>query len=256
MKMERSFAVGEIAEVEVNIPAGDIALRSGEPHKVDVVVSGSERALESLEIDEAGGAIVVFSRGANRRFVSRGVDVTISMPPGGVASLKTSAGDVDVRVPLERLTVKLAAGDVRAGDVAGLAEVKSASGDVSIDRAGEVRVSTASGDIKIGVVDGDVTAHTASGDVAVGVFGREADLKSASGDLSIDRVDGSDVRAKTMAGSVILGLPSGLEVEADITSMTGSIRSELTPSGLPGGRAVRLQVKTLSGNVVLRPAGR
>lgn len=255
MKLERTFQVEDRPEIDVAIPAGDIIVREGRPGQIDVVVSGSERGLESIEIDEAGGIVTVLSRGPNRRFLSRGVDVAIAMPSGGVAALKTSSGDVHVRVPVERLTVKLASGDVRAEHVEGTAEVKSASGDVTIGRAGEARVSTASGDIKIGRVAEDVTAHTASGNIAVAVFGREANLKSASGDLSVDRVDGIEVRAKTMAGTVTLGLPPGLEVDADLLSMSGTIRNEVTPSGVAPERSVRLNVKTLSGNVVLRSAG-
>ena len=62
-------------------------------------------------------------------------------------------------------------GDVRSGPVAGSANAKTVSGDIRFDAviAGDVRFTSVSGDVEIGIAEGsavDVDAGSTSGDLS------------------------------------------------------------------------------------------
>lgn len=253
-KLERSFDVEGAPEIDLSIPAGDIVLRERQGSTVEVVLSGSDRALEGIEIEQYGRSVVVRHRGSRKRLILRHTDVTVEMPPNGQARVKTASGDVKVSVPLAECDIRVAAGEVRVATVSGSCNVRSASGEVIIDHAGEVRVVAASGDIRIDGVATDVDASTASGSIAVGSFGENAVLKSASGDVTVDRFDGVDLNAKSLSGHIRIGIPAGLEIEANLQSMSGSVRNELSPAGASPRKRVHLYAKTLSGDITLRDA--
>ena len=251
-KLERSFEIEGRADLEVVIAAGKVSVAEAAGGTVDVVVAGSDRALETIEIEQLGRTVVVRQRASGRLPFTPSTDVTVEMPAGGRVSIKTASGDVRVSVPLDELFVKVAASDVRVGIVHGSCTVKSASGGVALERAGDAQLASASGDIRVDRVDTDLAATTASGDITVGSFGRTAILKTASGEIVVDRFEAADLDTKSMSGSIRVGLPPGLEVDADLQSLSGSIRNELgEPSGPRFGRA-HLRAKTLSGDIVLR----
>jgi DUF4097 and DUF4098 domain-containing protein YvlB len=253
-KLERSFRIEGSAELEVSIAAGQVIVGESTSGQVEVTVSGSERALELIEIEQLGRTVVVRQRGSGRRLFSRSTDVNVEMPSGGDVMIKTAAGDVRIAVPVDELQVKVAAGDVRVGSVARNCIVKSASGAVVVDHAGEADLSSASGAIKVGRVDGEVSATTASGDVSLGSFGKSALLKTASGDIVVEQLSGAELNIRSMSGTLKIGLPPGLEVDAQLQSLSGSIRNELGDSATPSGRRATLFAKTVSGDIVLRSA--
>ena len=54
-------------------------------------------------------------------------------------------------------------------------------------------------------------------------------IGTTSGDVRIDRADGSSIGVKCISGDVTLGLPAGIRVEPDISTLSG--RTSLpTPS--------------------------
>jgi len=253
-KLEYSFEVHGRPEVEVSIPSGDVSVHEVEGEAIDVVVSGRERDLAEIEVDQIGNRVTIQWRSSGRRRFSRRADVSIGMPPRGHAMLKTASGDVKVEVPMASVDVRVASGDVRVGPVTGSVRVKSASGDVRVDSAGEAQISTASGDIRVESIEDDLTAKTASGNIHVGVVGGDVTMKSAAGDLTIGRVDGDSVTATTVSGNVRLGLPPGLKVEANLRALSGTIRNELPEGSGEVRKHVRLAAKALSGDIVLRAA--
>jgi DUF4097 and DUF4098 domain-containing protein YvlB len=148
--------------------------------------------------------------------------------------------------------------------------VKGASGDIRLDHARRARLSTASGDIRVGTIDGDLTvsgassglhvaevggsleATLASGDLRVERVGGNARVSTASGDIWLQRAEGSLVQMKSISGDLNLGLPDGVRVEADLTTMTGTIRlPNKDPAAQPPQRTVRLVAHTASGDIVV-----
>jgi DUF4097 and DUF4098 domain-containing protein YvlB len=255
-KLERTFTIQGSPELEVSIAAGSVTVGESAGDSVMVSVSGSEAVLDTVEIEQLGRTVVVRQQTSGRRLFAfaRSIDVVVEMPAGGDAAIKTAAGDVRTSLVLTDLQVKVASGDVRVARVTGTCVVKSASGSVVVDHAGEAQLGSASGDIRVERVDSDLTASTASGDIAIGSFGKSATLKTASGDIVVDRLDGAELDVKSMSGNVRVGLPPGLQVEAKLQSLSGSIRNELDEPSGERGRHAYLRAKTVSGDIVLRSA--
>jgi DUF4097 and DUF4098 domain-containing protein YvlB len=116
-----------------------------------------------------------------------------------------------------------------------------------------VVVSTGSGDVQIGASHAETVVKTGSGDLRVGEAHHDVSLATGSGDFVIDHVHRGRLSAKGASGDVRVGIPSGLPVWTDLTTLSGSIRSSLEGAGQPaeGQDHVELRAKTVSGDIVL-----
>lgn len=254
--IDRTFSVGETPEIDVVLTSGDVDIRQGRAGQVDLHLDGSESALELLEIEQFGNTVEVHTRkGSRRRFLSRGINAVLTVPDGTRAAIKTASGNVSATVLLDEVHVGVASGDVRLEEIGGMGRVKSAAGDITVGQArGDLEIASASGDVRVDVAGGDLSVHTASGDVEVGRASGAVRVKSASGDVDVRQFAGAEFDVKSMAGDVRLGLVAGTEVDADISTLSGSIRNlVIASSGERRGKAT-VRVKTLSGDVVLRNA--
>jgi DUF4097 and DUF4098 domain-containing protein YvlB len=133
--------------------------------------------------------------------------------------------------------------------------VNTASGDLHAIRVdGKLNVHTASGDISTRQVGGDVTANTASGDVAIDSAAAGVRVNSASGDVRLGVVRRGTVRVDSASGDVSIGVAAGTGVWLDVTTMSGSTRSdlEMTGNAQPAGHELSLQIRTMSGDIELR----
>lgn len=130
-------------------------------------------------------------------------------------------------------------------------QIASVSGDVQVSGVtGRVRASAVSGDVIIKDVSGTVSASAVSGDVQV----------------EINRLDGADdMRFNTVSGDVSVMLPSGLDAEVDISSFSGSIKTDFaievrserygsrnSAHGRLGDGSRRLKMSSVSGDISLR----
>jgi putative adhesin len=90
--------------------------------------------------------------------------------------------------------------------------ISSVSGDVSVTGVtGRVKASAVSGDVHVSEIIGSVNAHSVSGDVEV----------------EITQLDGSeDMKFNSVSGDVNVKLPSSLSAEVDISTLSGSIKSD------------------------------
>jgi DUF4097 and DUF4098 domain-containing protein YvlB len=82
---------------------------------------------------------------------------------------------------------------------------------------------------------------------------QDVSLSTASGDLVIDEMHRGQLAAKNVSGDIKVGIPAGVPVWTDISSMTGSVRSNLEGAGEPeeGQDFIELRAKTISGDVYL-----
>ena len=114
-----------------------------------------------------------------------------------------------------------------------------------IGAAGEVHASSASGDIRVGTVGGALTASSASGDVSADRVGGDVEVGTTSGDVRLKRCDGDDIAVKTVSGDITIGLPSGIRVLPEISTLSGSTSLPTGPvaaADVPK-RTVRLRVR-------------
>jgi DUF4097 and DUF4098 domain-containing protein YvlB len=98
----------------------------------------------------------------------------------------TASGDITVSRVTGHLQAETSSGDVRL-DETGTAEIRTASGDVRLNSArDDVSVRTASGDVTITSADRDVAGVTASGDFRVSSVARgSTEVSTASGDVVV-----------------------------------------------------------------------
>lgn len=129
--------------------------------------------------------------------------------------------------------------------------IASVSGDVRVTGVtGRLHASAVSGDVHINDVTGSVSASAVSGDVKV----------------EINRLDGSDdMKFSTVSGDVSVTLPSSLAADVDMSSFSGSIKTDFPVEvraerygsrnwarGKLGEGTRRLKMSSVSGDLSLR----
>ena len=81
-----------------------------------------------------------------------------------------------------------------------------------------------------------------------------ARIKSATGDVRVRKFGGSDLEIKTMSGDVIVGLVSGMVVNAAIKTLSGDLRNRIkSAAGAKTGR-MNLTITSFAGDVILKSA--
>lgn len=129
--------------------------------------------------------------------------------------------------------------------------ISSVSGDVAISGVtGRVRASAVSGDVRVRNVSGSVSASAVSGDVEV----------------AVDRLEGDDdMKFSSVSGDVNVNLPTNLDADVDLSSFSGSIKTDFpievrtekygsrtSARGKIGEGSARLKMSSVSGDLSLR----
>jgi len=235
--------------VVVGIRSGSVGIDADGPDgSVEIAVGSLNDAarylLDSVRVLHADGTVSVplpHDRGGLVGGRTPDFALTVRMPAGSGLRVSAASADVTGTGRAGEVEVSTASGDV---DLAGVASgrVAVASGDVRIaDAAGALDVRSASGDVSVVRVGGEARVQSASGDVRIGAAEGPASLESASGDVRIGRVDGR-LTTRTASGEVTVG--SLLGPDARITTVSGDVEV-----GVPDGTAVWLDVSTRSGEV-------
>jgi DUF4097 and DUF4098 domain-containing protein YvlB len=232
MRRETFAAPGPL-RLDLSLPAGEIELDAAPVAEAVVeleLVRGSEAAVEEARVELRGDELVVKVDHPQAE-----VRLRLQVPEGSALQAKTASGDVRARGRLGDAEVKSASGDVML-DAVGSLEAKLASGDLEVAQvAGEARVDSASGDVELGETAAGVNVRTASGDQQVGsVVEGKVDLSSASGDIRVGIKRGSRVwvDARSMSGDVSSELEVGEDVPGDdgplvelqVTAMSGDVQ--------------------------------
>lgn len=269
--MHKTFHTPGPTSVYVEIGSGRVNAHATDTDETAVTVEG--RDADGATVEQQGDQIVVI--GPRRSgFLPFGGDltVTVTMPSESDLSTKLGSADVGVTGRLGAVRVKSGSGDVDLDQVTADAVVQTGSGDVRIDTAlGDLRVKSGSGSVQVGrstassvittgsgrisldSAEAETVAKTGSGDVRIGTATDQVSLSSGSGDLEVAAVDRGVVKAKTASGDVQVGVPGGVPVWTDISSVTGHVSSNLVGAGEPaeGQDYVEIRATTVSGDVLL-----
>lgn len=162
--------------------------------------------------------------------------------PLSALDVKSASGDVSAEEVGGDVGIHLASGDATLRRVGGRIKIHCASGDVDVrSAAGDVQAHTASGDIVIGDAQRSVTARSASGDVTIESAHRgSVDVTTASGDVRVGVAPGTGVYLdlSSMGGRTSSELTSedepanGPDLRVRVRTMSGDIdvvRAALTP---------------------------
>jgi hypothetical protein len=149
-------------------------------------------------------------------FGSSELRVRARIPHGAGVKLKTASADSQLDGNFGALGVSSVSGDLRLhGEIAGAASVKTVSGDAQLERVeGDLTAHTVSGDLRIGPVGGSAEAKTVSGDIRFeAITAGDVRFTSVSGDIEIGIAQGSalDVDAGSTSGDLSSEVPLASE---------------------------------------------
>ena len=271
-----TFSTPGPVRLDLELPAGAIEIETAETDETHVELeapSGKEQVEEmvadaritcerrgdayevAVAVRTRGGVWISFSSGPNIRLGTPDMRLRITCPNGASVEARTKSADLQGR-----------------GEF-GAVDVKTASGDVTLENAGDMHVKSASGDVHVEIVDGELDVKTVSGDVHVGSVVRGSTLQTVSGDVYIRENDGAisastvsgDQRYEAVAqgraelravsGDIGIGIRRGSRVYIDANTVSGSTSSEFELSDAPAAPLahdaplVEVFAKTVSGDV-------
>ena len=265
------FATTAPASLYVEIGRGDVRVTCTDTTTTTVVVEG--RDAERVDVHDRDGQIsVIAPRGGLLSAFDSPLHVVVTAPIDSNVATKLGSADVAVEGAAGAVRLRTGSGDIRVEGLSAPSSIDSGSGDVRVDRAtSELKVRTGSGDVLVGEASGEVAVSTGSGDVTLTSTEAAALVKTGSGDLRVDAAAGDvtftsgsgslaiastskgRVSGKVASGDVRVGIPAGIPVWTDISSLTGRIHSTLSGAGQPaeGQDHVEVRATTVSGNVSL-----
>ena len=248
MSRNESWQVGERPSLDVGVPVGTVEVYTGDAGVIQLSIDGA--AADEFEIYQTGDRVSVRcpSRWAKR---GRHTRMVAHVPVGADIEISSTSGEMRLVGSLGVVRVHTASGDIQVGDAAKL-DATTASGDFLCgDVAGDVKISSVSGDCAVGRVGGRLDATLTSGDLRVEACDGDVLISSTSGDARVGRCGGSDISMRSISGDVRVGLPAGIRVEAEISTLSGRavLPDPVPASDLGDRRPVRLQLKTVSGDV-------
>jgi DUF4097 and DUF4098 domain-containing protein YvlB len=169
--------------------------------------------------------------------------------------LKSGSGQVEVDSIDAAAVLETGSGDIFVGRIVEEARIKSGSGDIQVKQAGSSTVvATGSGDVEIGQAAGPTVVKTGSGDLRVATADGDVSMSTGSGDAVIERLNRGKFSVKGASGDVAVGIPAGIPIWTDISSVSGRVRSDLDGAGSPedGQDYIELRAKTVSGDITLK----
>jgi DUF4097 and DUF4098 domain-containing protein YvlB len=266
--VDRKVAAEPRGEVVISNVSGTIDVRGWDRNEVHVtgqLGSGVER----IDVETIGGRTmvkVVLPRGSSH---DGDADIEVTVPRGSSVEVSAVSADVSSRGVLGTQRLKSVSGEITA-DIAGdESEVRSVSGDVTVRGSGKpisLRVSSVSGSLDLTNAAGKLDVVTVSGDARVQMGDtNEVRGRTTSGNLQVSGKLSRDGRVDVegVSGDIILRFSAPGGLSAEIESFSGDIEGclagnvERVSKYGPGKRlnirtveaGARVRAKTLSGDI-------
>jgi hypothetical protein len=248
MSRNERWEIGERPFLDVRVPVGTVEVYAGDAGVIELLVDSTDA--DDFEIFKTGDRVSV--RHPSRwRMRGRGSRVVAHVPVGTDVEISSTSGEVRLIGRLGALRLHTASGDIEVGD-AGSINVTTASGGLTCGSiSGDANISSVSGDCSVRLVGGRLEATLTSGDLRVVECDGDIAVGSTSGDVRIAQCCGSEISVRSISGDVRVGLPSGIRVEAEISTLSGraSVPQPASASDTRDRRPVRLKLRTVSGDI-------
>jgi hypothetical protein len=111
---------------------------------------------------------------------------------------------------------------------------------LKVPRSVELKVSSVSGHLKVGDIDGETRVTSISGDASIGNVGGKLNVRSISGSLTVGDIN-ADARVNSISGNVRLSQVNG---SIDVTSVSGTLSAKLVSLSPQG-----IHIRSISGSV-------
>jgi DUF4097 and DUF4098 domain-containing protein YvlB len=255
-----SFPANGPIEADIRNESGSVEVIAADTNEVTYTISpgggrDAEEAAQKTTVEFDHNKLVI--RTPRWRFGrSYELDITVGIPTGSSAQVRTASADAECRGTFDRLTVETASGSVDAERVTGDAQLKSASGSIEVDSvAGDAQLRSASGDLTAGAI-GRGAAETASGDISLGQVAGDITAGTASGSIQIAALSGP-AKLNGVSGDIRVGLATGVSARLNMSSLTGDVRSELLVDDerpAAQGEPIDISARTVSGDITIHSA--
>ena len=205
--------------LKVNVPAGDVNIKTWSKEEVYVKITGNDEAKNKFDfrVNSSSGDVEVIAEEINKDIKGKlSLDVEISVPDRFNAKVSTAGGDIKVENSLNgKLKFNTAGGDIAISSISGECLLNTAGGDISVQSfMGDIKVNTAGGNIKLNGSDGKVKANTAGGNIELKYSGENK---------------GTEINS--MGGNIELTVPTGFQADCKLSTMGGEIKSEIFIEG-------------------------
>lgn len=207
-----SFDTPQPISVNAHVDAGTIQFAAAD--RADTVVNVAPRdpkkdhdvrAAEQAEVTYVSGVLTVRTPKSRYPLGRTGtVDVTVELPTGSGVDMTGAWAQVFSDGCLGEVRVKTASGDVRL-DTTGPLHLTAAHGSITVDRVeGSAEITTSSGSMRVGTVTGGAVLKNSHGTTSVGDVAGDLRVSGANGDIIIERARAS-VAATTASGALRVG---------------------------------------------------
>ena len=138
---------------------------------------------------------------------------------------------VILKVPRQiDLSVSSVSGSLEVGNVDGQTHVSSISGSADIgDVGGKLQVSSISGNLEVGDVGADAKVNSISGNLGVGQVNGSLDVSSVSGGLkaTLDTLSPQGIHIRSVSGSIEIGFVKEVNADFNAESISGQVSFSL-----------------------------
>jgi DUF4097 and DUF4098 domain-containing protein YvlB len=272
----RAFETPEPISAVIDVAAGDIRIDASDREDTVVEVRPSDpakradvTAAEQTRVEYAAGRLTVKTTQRWRSYspFSHGgsVDVRLELPTGSTVNARAAMAAVRCSGSLAGCEVKTSLGDIHV-EQAATVELTTSAGDVTVEHArGNAKVSTSTGTLRVGRVDGTAVIKNSNGDVRASRVGGDLRVATANGDIAVEEAGGSVVAktargeirvsaaargpvvAETGFGEVEIAVPDGVAAWLDLVTGFGQLRNTLEETGPPGPDDASIEVRVRSG---------
>src|ERR1700689_3135797 len=200
--------------VDLELGVGDVRVTAGERTETTVEVRPSDPAKKSdldaaaqTRVEYTDGRLVIRAPKGWRRYTVRGggesIDVQIEVPSGSQIRGDAGIAGLHATGPIGECEYNTGVGDIQV-EQAGPVHLSTGVGDIAAQRVSQrAEIKTGSGSVRLGSVDGTAVVKGANGDTWVGTISRDLRVASANGSIAVDPSN-NRVVAKTANGDVRL----------------------------------------------------
>jgi len=173
-------------------------------------------------------------------FSAHGGRTVIDVRPGG------GKPQLSIRVPSKStLSVTLVNGNISVHGVAGDANLRSVSGNISGEVGGNLRVNTATGAIHMAAPGAKmIEAKTIDGDIQLTGSPSEIEVVTVSGNVKLELGALSHGRFKSISGNVAAALSLAPDADLDGESVSGNLRFDF-----PTAPTAQFDLQSFSGTI-------
>lgn len=260
-----TFDTPEPIVVRIEAAAGSVRLVATERDDTLVAVRAHDesraadvRAAEQTRVECYNGKLTV---SAARRglglFRGGAVDIDIALPSRSRLKASVASADVYAEGEFADCRISSASGNVDVDVVEGNLKVATASGSITVQTlAGSGSVAAASGSATIGALDGDLVFKAASGDLSVAQLRGGLRAQLASGSVSVTTAARGAISAFTSSGEVGVGVAEGTVARLDLITGSGAVTNllESTDGPAEGDDTLLIHVRTGSGDIDIHRA--